>query len=53
MYRVLVRRVDVRLRRRHGHLHRVISFVRLDFAQVRADFVITLRTPRNIAVYNR
>src|SRR5712691_8515038 len=48
MYRVLVRRVDVRLRRRHRHLDRVLSFVHLDDAQVRTDLGIALRTPRNI-----
>ena len=50
MYRVLVRRVDVRFGRRHRHLDRILSFVRLDNAQVRTDLVIALRTPRNIAV---
>jgi len=50
MYRILVRCVDVRLGRRHRHLDRIFSFVRLDNAQVRTDFVISLRTPRNIAI---
>ena len=50
MDRVLVRRVDDRLCRRHCHLDRVLSFVRLDDAQVRTDLGIALRAPRNIAV---
>ena len=50
MYRILVRRVDVRLNRRYPHLDRVLSIVRRDNAQVRIDLVIILRSPRNIAV---
>ena len=49
MCRILVRRVDVRLRRRR-HLDRVLSFIRLDNAQVCIDLVIALRTLRSIAV---
>jgi len=50
MYRVLVRRVDVRLGRRDRHFDRVFSLARLDNTQVRTDLGIALRTPRNIAV---
>jgi len=49
MCRILVRRVDVRLRRCR-HLNRVLSFIRLDNAQVCIDLVIALRSLRNIAV---
>jgi hypothetical protein len=50
MYRVLVRRVDVCLGRRHRHLDRVLSFVRLDNAQVRTDFFYRPSCPRNITI---
>jgi hypothetical protein len=49
VYRVLVRSIDILLRRRHRHFHRVIAFARLDHAEVRADFIIAFRSPRHVA----
>jgi hypothetical protein len=46
VYRVIVRRVDIRLGRWHGHLNDVPFVARL-------DLVITFLAPRNVAVLNR
>ena len=45
MYRILVCCVDVCIGRRHCHLDRVLSFGRLDNAQVGTDRIIALYTP--------
>jgi hypothetical protein len=50
VYRVLVRSIDIGLVRRHGHLDCVVAFAHLDDTQVRADLVIALRAPRNVAM---
>lgn len=49
MYRVLVRRVDVRLRRGHGDLDFVGVFAGLDFAEVGVHFVVAFGAPGDVA----
>jgi hypothetical protein len=49
VYSILIRSIDIGLRSRHSHFHRVLSFASLDHAEVRADFVVAFRAPRYVA----
>ena len=42
MFRVFVRRVDVRLGRLHSHVDGILPFVRLDNAQICDDLVVRI-----------
>lgn len=49
MYRIFIRRIDIRLRRRHGDLDFVGVFAGFDFAEVGGDFVVAFGPPGDVA----
>lgn len=49
MYRILIRRIDIRLRSGHRDLDFVGVFAGFDFAEVGGDFVVAFGAPGDVA----